>query len=153
MIVYFEPREAALVEAIGYQRFMKAKHYNSDTQKTLDKDRAGVAGEVGLLQYLGLDITSWNALWNYDLPDVDRYEIRTSNLNQPQLYIPFDRVQKNPNQIWILAWTDDPSVRVNLLGWTRASYMESSGFYDYQKRLYRLPEADLMPMSELLSAA
>lgn len=152
MPIYFTPRQSAMIEAVGYQRLMKAKSYNSDTEKRLYKDRAGVAGEIGLLHHLGLDISSWNALWNYELPDVDRYEIRTSVLNQPALYVPFDRVAKNPDQIWVLAWTDDPLVRVDLLGWARASYIDAFGFYDHQKRLYRLPKAELMPMSELESA-
>jgi len=154
--VMLDDYDRSLVYAIGFQRWKKALNYRSDgnTDHALWKDEAGVAGEVALLSFLDVGVGFWNALWNYELPDVDIYDVKTSTVPKERraLWVQDAKIRANLDQIYVLAWTDNREQYVDLVGWTRASDIVEHGIYNVEKRLWKMPEQELAPMDELTSA-
>lgn len=154
--IMLDDYDRSLVYAIGFQRYKKTLNYRSDgnTEHALRKDEAGVAGEVALLSFLDFGVGRWNALWDFSLPDVDIYDVKTSMVPKEKraLWVQDAKIRANLDQIYVLAWTDNPEEYVELVGWTRASDIVEHGVYNVEKRLWKMPERELAPMDELTSA-
>jgi hypothetical protein len=154
----FNDENRGMIYAVAMSRHLRAINQrnisDNNSAQTLEKDILGVAGEVGLIVHRDIPLDRWNALWCINLPDVDRYEVKTSSVHRrdAHLWIQQNKIERNADQIYVLASSHSPLQGVWLLGWTRASSVAEHGTYDVKKRIYVLPNHYLAPMDELPSA-
>lgn len=151
----FNDENRGMIYGIAMTRHLRAiKQKNvsdNNSPQTLEKDILGVAGELGLILHLDIPLDRWNALWCITLPDVDRYEVKTTSVQRrdAHLWIQQNKIERNPDQIYVLASSHSPLEGVRLLGWTRAAFVAEHGLYDHKKRIYTFPSHQLLSMDEL----
>lgn len=153
--ITFNDENRGMIYAVGMTRYLRAignqQRSDNGSKQTLEGNILGTAGEMGVIVHLDIPLDRWHGLWDYQRPDVDRYEIKTSSKpkNEAELWVQKDKIDRDPKQIYILASSQSPLDGVWLLGWTRAFDIDEWGSYDYQKRLYRYRQDLLMPMSDI----
>ncbi len=156
--ITFNDENRGMIYAVGMTRYLRAignqQRSDNGSKQTLEGNILGTAGEMGVIVHLDIPLDRWHGLWDYQRPDVDCYEVKTSS--QPRrdakLWIQQNKIERNPEQIYILANSHSPLEGVWLLGWTRAADVVEHGTYDVKKRLYSLPYHELAPMDEILYA-
>lgn len=124
MPVYdFSDDEMNFVRAAAADRYAKARArnaaHNGSNIPNLDLDVRGVMGEYAVVRHFRVPIYKWHGLYQFNLPDVDAWEVRTRTVGATYMGLNKRNItSRNLDQRIVLCFASIEHRSVEVYGWT-----------------------------------
>lgn len=110
----------------------------------------GMLGELAVSQVTGHPVTS-HRIYDPRATDVGPYQVKSTHVNGTMNVSERDQIAGHrPSTPYILAWVDDTSPVVQLVGWAPFGDFAIDDYWVPAWRKWRVPHTDLRPIKELL---
>ena len=129
--VTFRMIDWILIGDVALKRHYKYRNTPSNygTNRDIEKDVAGAAGEYAVAEHLGL---MWSGAYDDGKADVGTLEVRTRLNHGGRLCIhdrEIERKNPDPTTKYVLCWWDCHDETITIVGWAFASEIRQANIY------------------------